>query len=102
MTSVRDSERSFSNKCIPDYIKEIRQNWLKEPPKNIYRISIGESKMVYRMTLGSLYYDMAIKKVEAKECETDVGRQTTIFLKTKHPGLWRKWVIIKKMRQIVI
>jgi hypothetical protein len=45
---------------------------------------------------------MAIKKVEAKECETDVGRQTTIFLKTKHPGLWRKWVIIKKMRQIVI
>jgi hypothetical protein len=95
MTSVRDPKRSFSNKRIPDYIKEIRQNWLKEPPKNISRISIGESKMVYRMTLGSLYYDMGIKKVEAKESETDIGRQIAIFLKTKHPGLWRKWVIIK-------
>lgn len=95
---LRDPKRSFPKRSIyPEniYIREIRQNWLKEPPKDIFRISIGESKMVYRMTLGSLYYDMGIKKVEAKESETDIGRQTAIFLKTKHPGLWRKWVIIK-------
>lgn len=104
MTSIRDSKRSFPNKrsAYPDYIyvKEIKHNWLKEPPKRIFPISIGEGRMVYRMTLGSLYYDMEIKKAEAKESETEIGRQTVIFLKTRHHELWRKWIVVKNETNI--
>ncbi|MFY9870512.1 MAG: hypothetical protein WAK17_12400 [Candidatus Nitrosopolaris sp.] len=97
---MRDSKRSsYPDKRSPylDYVyyKEIKQNWLKEPPERIFPISIHETRMVYSMTLGSLYYDMEIKKVKAKESETEIGRQTTIFLETKYPELWRKWAIIK-------
>jgi hypothetical protein len=41
--------------------------------------------MVYRMTLGSLWYDHEIKKDEAKESETEIGKQTIVFLTTKYP-----------------
>lgn len=99
MNSIKSPNRGSPNKrfSYPNYvyIKEVKQNWLREPPKIIIPVSIGESKMIYRMTLGSLYYDNEIKKVEAKESETQLGRQTITFLKTKYPTLWRKWVIIK-------
>lgn len=97
MTS-RDLKRSFHNKrsLYPDYIREIKQNWLKES-HSTPRISIAsESKMVYRMTLGSIYYDVEIKKAEAKETETEIGIQAAEFLKTKHHDLWRKWLTVKK------
>ena len=97
MTS-RDLKRSFSKKRSPylDYIREIKQNWLKESHV-IPRISIaGDTKMVYRMTLGSIYYYLEIKKVEAKETETGIGIQAVEFLKTKHRALWRKWLTVKK------
>jgi hypothetical protein len=47
------------------------------------------------MTLGSIYYDNGIKITEAKESETDIGKQTKEYLRTRHQTLWRKWLIIK-------
>jgi hypothetical protein len=96
--TIRDFKRSFPNKrsLYLDYIREIKQNWLKESHRTSRIIIASESKMVYRMTLGSIYYDLEIKKSEAKETETEIGRQAAVFLKTKHPDLWRKWLIVKK------
>jgi len=79
-----------------DYIREINQNWIMDPPRISFPIAnIDESRMVYRMTLGSLYYDSKIHKVEAKEPETDLARQTLKFLKSKYPILLKKWLKVK-------
>lgn len=99
MNSFKNPKRSFPNKGLSYptdvYVREIKKNWLKERPKIPFQISTGESRMVYRMTLGSLYYDGEIKKYEAKESESEIGQQAIIFLKSNYPALWRKWLIAK-------
>jgi hypothetical protein len=99
MNPLKNPKRSLSHRGLSYpaevYVREIKKYWLKERPKVTLSISTGESRMVYRMTLGSLYYDTEIKKYEARESESEIGQQSIIFLKSNYPALWRKWLIAK-------
>lgn len=99
MDPLKNPKRSLSNGGLTYpaevYVREIKKNWLKERPKLTFSISTGESRMAYRMTLGSLYYDREIKKYEARESESDISQQAIVFLKSNYPVLWRKWLVVK-------
>jgi hypothetical protein len=76
--SVSRKKKSYSNYV---YVREIKRIWLQEPSAIIVPISINETKMVYKMTLGVLYYDSHIKKSEDKQIRTETAKKALLYLK---------------------